>query len=84
MYRHQSQKSGIVGQCFANKNGTVCKIMRSGKCEGKCVFFKTRKELKKGQDAALLRLAGLPAEQRQYIADTYFKGSQPWSKAVRP
>ena len=82
MYKHPSQRYGIVGQCFANRDGTVCKIMQSGICEGKCVFFKTRKELKADQNAALLRLASLPAEKRQYIADTYFDGKQPWQKAV--
>lgn len=83
MYKHPSQRYGIVGQCFANRNGTICKIMQSGTCEGKCAFHKTRKELKEGQNAALLRIASLPAEQRQYIADAYFNGNQPWQKAVR-
>jgi len=83
MYKDNSQRYGLQGQCFANKNGTECRITQSEICEGVCVFHKTRKLLKEGRRAAFLRLAGLSPDEQRYIADKYYRGAQPWNKAVQ-
>ena len=78
-----TQKYGAVGQCFANRNGTGCAIMRSKTCEGVCSLHRTKKALKSSRAAAFSRLVGLPIEQQLYIADKYYQGGQPWQKAAR-
>ena len=84
MDRHYTQRYGAVGECFANRNGTECKIMRNERCEGVCAFHKTGKELKRSQSEAFARLAGLSPEHQLYIAEKYYSGKMPWQRLVRP
>ena len=83
MYINPTQRYGAVGQCFANKNGTGCKIMQSEICDGVCGFHKTRKAAKASLRAANVRLASLPHDEQQYIADKYYGGNMPWLGMVR-
>jgi len=78
-----TQRYGAVGQCFANRNGTVCKIMQNEICEGVCAFHQTRKALKRSRVSAFARIAGLSPEHQRYIAEKYFRGGQPWNKPVK-
>ena len=68
-----------VERCFANRNGTRCKIMQSEICEGVCAFFKTKKAFKQDRALAFTRIAGLPSEHQSCIADKYFHGKWPWN-----
>jgi hypothetical protein len=65
--------------CFGNNNGE-CAVLTVGPCMDarKCAFFKTPQQFEKDLLESYKRLASLPPEYQRHIADTYYRGEQPW------
>ena len=66
--------------CFAySTRFKDCNALHDNKgCGLDCPFRKSPAEFEAARLRAEQRLAGLPKEQRQYIADTYYVGERPW------
>jgi len=66
--------------CFAydpaNKNCSA--LHDSSGCGFTCPFRKSKTEHKAGHRRANQRLASLPEDQQQHIAETYYDGERPW------
>lgn len=58
-----------MSECYFNR-GTKCAALRDKKCTG-CSFRKTHKQMIEGRRKADERIASLPYEQREYIAEKY-------------
>ena len=58
-------------RCAFDK-GDFCTILKCKECSF-CTFKKTREELIKGRQRAMIRINGLPTPKRSYIIHTYHK-----------
>lgn len=70
--------------CFAKMPLGECKAFYTwrykNRCPGEedCKYFKSVAEITASEQAKNERLATLPEDHQQYIADKYYNGKMPW------
>ena len=71
-------------RCHALQKNGKCRAI-DGHCPGYelCAFYKPLKQYEQDQQLTYQRLAGLPKEQQDYIADRYYRGKMPWEAEGR-
>ena len=57
-------------KCAFDKGSNICGALREKVCKN-CSFYKTKKELASGREAADKRLINLPEDKRNYYIATY-------------
>jgi len=72
-------------KCFSYASKKECQVLTdNSSCGRNCPFRKTAAQFEADKKAAEKRLASLPQEQRQYIAETYYGRKYPdWNPKVR-
>ena len=72
-------------KCFAyDQSDKSCRALHnSSDCGLACPFRKSRTRIYASRRNAYRRLAGLPEEQQQHIAETYYGGARPWRGKAR-
>ena len=72
-------------KCFALKPGRKCSLLTCKGCNGqydKCPFYKPRWKAERDTRRALARIASMPVEKQQAIAEKYYNGEMPWQGAL--
>ena len=72
-------------KCFALKPGRKCSLLTCKGCNGrydKCPFYKPRWMAERDTRRALARIASMPVEKQQAIAEKYYNGAMPWTGAL--
>ncbi len=74
-------------RCFALTPTWTCLAIETrahkNRCKGSmgCEFYKSEVAQAVASHAAMERIATLPDDQQQHIADKYYGGKMPWMKA---
>lgn len=73
-------------RCFALTPTQTCLAIETGahknRCKGSmgCAFYRCEAAHQASKQDAMERIATLPDDQQQHIADTYYGGKMPWMK----